>query len=65
MVPQAKLLMDYCRSTKAHLSSPTIKGDFLLQYAKAREVKRKEGERIRRREEHIREKLLLVSNVTT
>jgi len=51
MVPQAKLLMDYCRRTKAYLSSPTVKGNFLFQYAKAREVKRKEGERIRRREE--------------
>lgn len=44
MVPQAKLLIDYCRRTKAYLSSPTIKGNFLFQYAKKRE-------RIRRQEE--------------
>lgn len=62
MVPQAKLLMDYCRSTKAYLSSPTIKSSFLFQYAKAREVKRKEGERIRRREEEEEEKAKMLHN---
>ncbi|ORE18173.1 hypothetical protein BCV71DRAFT_118670 [Rhizopus microsporus] len=62
MVPQAKLLMNYCRSTKAYLSSPTIKSNFLFQYAKAREVKRKEGERIRRREDEEEEKAKILHN---
>ncbi|CEG68854.1 hypothetical protein RMATCC62417_05028 [Rhizopus microsporus] len=62
MVPQAKLLMNYCRSTKAYLSSPTIKSNFLFQYAKAREVKRKEGERIRRREDEEEEKAKMLHN---
>ncbi|KAG0749899.1 hypothetical protein G6F57_005849 [Rhizopus arrhizus] len=62
MVPQAKLLMDYCRSTKAYLSSPTIKGNILFKYTKAREVKRKEGERIRRREEEKEEKAKMLHN---
>ncbi|GAA5816817.1 hypothetical protein MFLAVUS_010351 [Mucor flavus] len=62
MVPQAKLLMDYCRSTKAYLSSPTIKSSFLFQYAKTREVKRKEEERIRRREEEEEQKAKMLHN---
>lgn len=62
LVPQAKLLMDYCRSMKVYLSNPMVKRKFLFQYAKAREVKRKEGERIKRQEEEKEEIAKLLHN---
>ncbi|KAI8076067.1 hypothetical protein BDF21DRAFT_422514 [Thamnidium elegans] len=52
MVPQAKLLMDYRKDLKAFFIEPNDeKNRFLYQYAKAREAKQKDGQRIRREEE--------------
>ncbi|GAA5800404.1 hypothetical protein HPULCUR_005834, partial [Helicostylum pulchrum] len=51
MVPQAKLLIDYCKRARVYLSSPSVKSNFIFEYAKAREVKQKEEERNRRQEE--------------
>ncbi|OBZ81352.1 hypothetical protein A0J61_10599 [Choanephora cucurbitarum] len=62
MVPQAKLLMNYCRNMKAYLSSPATRNSFLFHYAKVRELKRREGERIRRQEEEEEEKARMLHN---
>ncbi|KAI8063419.1 uncharacterized protein B0P05DRAFT_240179 [Gilbertella persicaria] len=62
MVPQAKLFKDYCRSMKAYLLSPKIKSSFLFKYAKARDAKQKESERIRRQEEEKEEKAKMLHN---